>query len=130
MKSLSDLLYEFENYTNLSRYGNCLELVLLFNNTQQINSFQEYLELHGYERTHHNQFKKLDVKVACHTFNEELGRYLVGRHLYGIIFMGNTINNITMAEVFWYRTRVRDTDQYSTMHLGYNFNGSWEVEGL
>lgn len=130
MKSLSDLLSEFEDYTNISSYGKCLELVLLFNNTQQINSFQEYLELHGYKRTHHNKFMKLGVKVACHTFSEELGRYFVGRYLYGIIFMGNTIDNITMAEVFWYRTRVRDTDQYSTIHLAYNFNGSWEVEGL
>lgn len=130
MKSLSDLLSEFEEFTNISRYGKFLELVLLFNNTQQINSFQEYLELHGYERTRHDQFMKLGVKVACHTFSEELGRYFVGRYLYGIVFIGNTIDNINMAEVFWYRTRVRDTDQYSKMHLAYNFNGSWEVEGL
>lgn len=58
MKSLSDLLSEFEDYTNISKYGKCLELVLLFNNVQQINQFQDYLELHGYERIHQNQFKK------------------------------------------------------------------------
>ena len=130
MKSLSDLLSEFEDYTNVSRYGKCLELVLLFNNNQQINNFQKYLELHGYERTRHNQFMKLGVKVACHTFSEELGRYFVGRYLYGIVFMGNTIDNINMAEVFWYRSRVRDTDQYSTIHLAYENDGNWEVEGL
>lgn len=130
MKSLSDLLSEFEEFTNISKYGKCLELVLLFNNNQQINNFQKYLELHGYKRIHQNQFKKLDVKIACHTFSEELGRYFVGRYLYSIVFMGTTIDNITMTELFWYRTRVRDTDQYSTIHLAYNFSDSWEVEGL
>lgn len=130
MKSLSDLLSEFEEFTNISKYGKCLELVLLFNNVQQINNFQKYLELHGYERTHHNQFKKLDIKIACHTFNEELGRYFVGRCLYGIVFMGNCLNEMSMEEVFWYRSRVRDTDQYSTIHLAYENDGSWEVEGL
>lgn len=130
MKSLSDLLSEFEEFTNISKYGKRLELVLLFNNNQQINNFQKYLELHGYERTRHNQFMKLGVKVACHTFSEELSRYFVGRYLYSIVFMGTTIDNITMTELFWYRTRVRDTDQYSTIHLAYNFSDSWEVEGL
>lgn len=130
MKSLSDLLSEFEEFTNISKYGKCLELVLLFNNNQQINNFQKYLELHGYERTRHSQFMKLGVKVVCHTFSEELGRYFVGRYLYGIIFIGNAVNNITMEEVFWYRSRVRDTDQYSTIHLAYNSEGGWGVEGL
>lgn len=130
MKSLSDLLSEFEEFTNISKYGKCLELVLLFNNNQQINNFQKYLELHCYKRIHQNQFKKLDVKIACHTFNEELGRYFVGRYLYGIVLMGNAIDNMSMEEVFWYRSRVRDTDQYSTIHLAYNNDGSWEVEGL
>lgn len=130
MKSLSDLLSEFEEFTNISKYGKCLEVVLLFNNTQQINSFQEYLELHGYERKRHDQFMKLNVKVACHTFSEELGRYFVGRCLYGIILVGNCIGKMSMEEVFWYRSRVRDTDQYSTIHLAYNNDGSWEVEGL
>lgn len=130
MKSLSVLLSEFEEFTNISKYGKCLELVLIFNNIRQINNFQKYLELHGYKRAHQNQFKKLDVKIACHTFNEELGRYFVGRYLYGIVLMGNVIDNMTMEEVFWYRSRVRDTDQYSTIHLAYNFSDIWEVEGL
>lgn len=130
MKSLSDLLSEFEEFTNISKYGKCLELVLLFNNVQQINHFQKYFELHGYERTRHDQFMKLGVKVGCHTFNEEFGRYFVGRCLYGIILVGNCIGKMSMEEVFWYRSRVRDTDQYSTIHLAYNNDGSWEVEGL
>ena len=130
MKSLSDLLSEFEEFTNISKYGKCLELVLLFNNVKQINQFQKYLELHGYKRTRHDQFMKLDVKIACHTFNGELGRYFVGRYLYGIVLMGNCIDEMSMEEVFWYRSRVRDTDQYSTIHLAYNNDGSWEVEGL
>lgn len=132
MKSLSCFLSEFEEFTYSSPYGKSLELTFLFISKQELDEFKKFLNLHGYESNgeFNTSFKKLHFKISCFIIHERVHTYLIGKYLYGVVFGSGVYSKMGMDDMFYIRTRVRSTDQYSCVHVASKINDEWKIEGF
>lgn len=132
MKSLSDFISEFEEFTYMSPYGKALELTFLFRDKQELDEFAKFLKLHGYESDSkfNNSFRKLTFKISCFIIHERVYTYITGKYLYGVVLGSGVYSRIGIDDLFYIRTRVRSTNQYSCVHIASNINNEWKIQGF